>query len=145
MGFGLPAALGAQAACPDATVVCVTGDGSLLHERRRSSRPPSRRSCRSRSLLLDNAGAGHGAPAAGHVLGRAPRGQRRSAARWTGSCVARGFGVAARSVDDADELDDALAETLAEPGPALLRVAIAPDADCLPMFRPGGPAREMVG
>ncbi len=29
MGFGLPAALGAQVANPDATVVCVTGDGSI--------------------------------------------------------------------------------------------------------------------
>ena len=31
MGFGLPAALGAQAAFPAAQVVCVTGDGSLLN------------------------------------------------------------------------------------------------------------------
>ena len=30
MGFGLPAALGAQAAAPDATVVCVSGEGSFL-------------------------------------------------------------------------------------------------------------------
>lgn len=29
MGFGLPAALGAQIACPEQTVICVTGDGSL--------------------------------------------------------------------------------------------------------------------
>src|SRR4051794_18522056 len=30
MGFGLPAAIGAQIAAPDRTVVCVSGDGSLL-------------------------------------------------------------------------------------------------------------------
>lgn len=29
MGYGLPAAMGAQFAAPEATVVCVTGDGSL--------------------------------------------------------------------------------------------------------------------
>jgi len=29
MGFGLPAAMGAQVAEPDATVVCITGDGSI--------------------------------------------------------------------------------------------------------------------
>jgi acetolactate synthase-1/2/3 large subunit len=33
----------------------------------------------------------------------------------------------------------------AEPGPALLRVAIAAEADCLPMFPPGGAARAMIG
>ncbi len=30
MGFGLPAAIGAALAAPDATVVCISGDGSLL-------------------------------------------------------------------------------------------------------------------
>lgn len=29
MGFGLPAAMGVQVACPDKTVVCVTGEGSI--------------------------------------------------------------------------------------------------------------------
>ncbi|MBF0242129.1 MAG: acetolactate synthase large subunit, partial [Desulfamplus sp.] len=29
MGFGLPAAIGAKAACPDKLVVCVAGDGSI--------------------------------------------------------------------------------------------------------------------
>lgn len=30
MGFGLPAAIGAQFACPDATVVTISGDGSIM-------------------------------------------------------------------------------------------------------------------
>ena len=30
MGFGLPAAVGAKVACPDETVICVAGDGSLI-------------------------------------------------------------------------------------------------------------------
>src|SRR5436309_7421694 len=29
MGFGLPAAMGAKVGCPDATVVCISGDGSV--------------------------------------------------------------------------------------------------------------------
>ena len=29
MGFGLPAAMGAKVGCPDATVVCIAGDGSF--------------------------------------------------------------------------------------------------------------------
>ena len=30
MGYGLPAAIGAQIACPDANVINVTGDGSIM-------------------------------------------------------------------------------------------------------------------
>ena len=30
MGFGLPAAMGAKAGCPDQVVACITGDGSLI-------------------------------------------------------------------------------------------------------------------
>src|SRR4029453_17344845 len=30
MGFGLPAAIGAKVACPEDTVVCLAGDGSLV-------------------------------------------------------------------------------------------------------------------
>jgi acetolactate synthase-1/2/3 large subunit len=61
--------------------------------------------------------------------------------------LAAAFGIAARdvAVDDDGGLEDALADTLAELGPALVRVAIEPDADCLPMFWPGGAAREIVG
>jgi acetolactate synthase-1/2/3 large subunit len=59
--------------------------------------------------------------------------------------LARAFGVAARSIGDPDEVEGAMAETLAEDGPALLHVRIAPEANCLPMFRPGGAAREMIG
>ena len=29
MGFGLPAAIGAQAACPDEVIFCISGDGSI--------------------------------------------------------------------------------------------------------------------
>jgi acetolactate synthase-1/2/3 large subunit len=143
MGFGLPAALGAQAACPDATVVCVSGEGSLLLNVQELATAVTE-DLPVKVLLLDNA-----------CLGMVRQQQdmfwsgRRSAVDlgntpdW--AALASAFGVAGRSMSDPDEVEDAIAETLAEPGPALLRVVIAPEADCLPMFRPGGAAREMIG
>jgi acetolactate synthase I/II/III large subunit len=53
--------------------------------------------------------------------------------------------VAGREVDAGGDVEAAMTETLAEPGPALLRVRIDLDDDCLPMFAPGGAAREMMG
>jgi acetolactate synthase-1/2/3 large subunit len=143
MGFGLPAALGAQAAFPQAQVVCVSGDGSLLLNLQELATAVQER-LPVKVILIDNGS-----------LGMVRQQQdmfwegRRAASEFGDSLdwrlLAGGFGVAARSVDDPDELADALEATLAEPGPALLRVAVAPLADCLPMFVPGGPAREMVG
>jgi len=143
MGFGLPAALGAQAAFPERQVVCVSGDGSLLLNLQELATAAQERLA-VKVILIDNA-----------ALGMVRQQQdmfwdgRRAASEFADTMdwrmLAGGFGVAARSVERADDLDEALAATLAEPGPALLRVAVAPLADALPMFVPGGPAREMVG
>jgi len=143
MGFGLPAALGAQTAFPDETVVCVTGDGSLAMNVQELATAVEEE-LPVKIVLLDN--AGYGMVRQQQDLfwdGRRAASALGGALDW--ELVSRGFGVTARSVEDPGALDDALAETLADPGPALLRVAIAPEADCLPMFRPGGPAREMIG
>ncbi len=143
MGFGLPAALGAQAAAPEATVVCVSGDGSFLMNVQELATAVEER-LPVKVLLLDNASLG---------MVRQQQdlfwGGRRTAVDLGSSpdweLLARAFGWAVRSIGDGDEVGDALAETLAEDGPALLHVRIAPEADCLPMFRPGGAAREMIG
>ena len=76
-------------------------------------------------VVLDNALARHGPPAAGHVLGRPPQAVDLGATPdWP--ALARSFGIAGYDGD--------LAAALAEPGPALLRIAIEPEDDCLPMF-----------
>jgi acetolactate synthase-1/2/3 large subunit len=143
MGFGLPAALGAQAAAPGAPVVCVSGEGSFLMNVQELATAVEE-DLAVKVLLLDNASLG---------MVRQQQdlfwGGRRSAVALGASpdweLLARAFGVAVRSVGDGDEVANALAETLDEDGPALLHVRIAPDANCLPMFRPGGAAREMIG
>ncbi len=143
MGFGLPAALGAQAAAPDATVVCVSGEGSFLMNVQELATAVEE-NLPVKVLLLDNASLG---------MVRQQQdlfwGGRRTAVELGASpdweLLARAFGWSVRSIDEGDEIADALAETLAESGPALLHVRISPAANCLPMFRPGGAAREMIG
>jgi acetolactate synthase I/II/III large subunit len=143
MGFGLPAALGAQAACPDAGVVCVTGEGSFLLNVQELATAVAE-ALPVKVLLLDNASLGMVRQQQDMFWsGRRSAVDLGTATDWP--ALAAAFGVAGRSVSEPDEVEDAIAETLAEPGPALLRVTIAPEADCLPMFRPGGAAREMVG
>ncbi|RKQ92819.1 acetolactate synthase large subunit [Solirubrobacter pauli] len=143
MGFGLPAALGAQAAFPGRPVVCVSGEGSFLMNVQELATAVEEQ-LPVKVVLLDNA-----------CLGMVRQQQdmfwegRRSAVNLGASpdwaLLARAFGVSVRSIGDGDEVADALAETLAEDGPAMLHVRIAPEANCLPMFKPGGAAREMIG
>ena len=138
MGFGLPAALGAQAAPPGRPVVCVSGEGSFLMNVQELATAVEEQ------LPVKVAAArqrlpGHGPPAAGPVLERPAHARSTSARAPTGSCSRRAFGWSARSIGEGDEVEDALAETLAEHGPALLHVRIAPEANCLPMFSPAAP------
>jgi acetolactate synthase-1/2/3 large subunit len=138
----LPAAIGAQVARPDATVVCVTGEGSLLLNVQELATAAHER-LPVKLVVLDNGGLGMvrqqqdmfwGGRRSAVDLGATPD--------WT--ALAAAFGIAGHEVELGGDVDAALAATLAEPGPALLRIEIERDADCLPMFRPGGPARNMV-
>ncbi len=143
MGFGLPAALGAQAAFPEAQVVCVSGEGSFLMNVQELATAVTEE-LPVKVVVLDNAS-----------LGMVRQQQdlfwegRRMAVDLGGTpdlvALARAFGVDAYETSDAAELPGALEATLSAPGPALLRIAVEREADCLPMFRPGGAAREMIG
>jgi acetolactate synthase-1/2/3 large subunit len=139
MGFGLPAAIGAQVACPDETVVCVTGEGSLLLNVQELATAAHER-LPVKVVVLDNASLGMVRQQQDMFWG----GRRSAVDLGATPCwpaLAAAFGLAAHDISDLGELPAALAE----PGPALLRIAIDPEADCLPMFRPGGPSREMIG
>src|SRR3954466_8393879 len=126
MGFGLPAALGAQAAAPGRTVVCVSGEGSFLMNVQELATAVEEQ-LPVKVLLLDNA-----------CLGMVRQQQdlfwhgRRSAVDLGASpdweLLARAFSWAVPPTNDTPEVPDALAETLAEDGPALLHVRIAPEA-----------------
>jgi acetolactate synthase I/II/III large subunit len=133
MGFGLPAAIGAQIACPDETVVCVTGEGSLLLNVQELATVAHER-LPVKIVVLDNRCLGmvrqqqdmfYGGRRSEVDLGATPD--------WL--ALARSFGIPAH--------DDLAA--VAAPGPALVHVPIDPDSDCLPMFKPGTPARSMIG
>jgi acetolactate synthase I/II/III large subunit len=143
MGYGLPAALGAQAAHPDATVVCVTGDGSLPMNVQELATAAAE-GLPVKIVLLHNASLGMVRQQQDMLWeGRRVASDLGADVDW--AMLAAAFGVAGRTVDAPGDVADALAATLAEEGPALLDVRIAPEADALPMFFPGTPAREMVG
>ena len=58
--------------------------------------------------------------------------------------IARGFGIRAVDLRQAENPAAALADTLRQPGPCLINVPIAGDENVYPMVPPGRPNRDML-
>jgi len=134
MGFGLPAAMGAQFACPDRTVVLVSGDGSFMMNVQELT-TIARCKLPVKIVLLDNS-----------ALGMVRQWQELFfAERYSEidlsdnpdfAALARVFGIPAQRIDLRSQVDDALTDLLAQPGPALLHVAIDIKANVWPLVPP---------
>ncbi|OWQ88592.1 acetolactate synthase, large subunit, biosynthetic type [Roseateles aquatilis] len=142
MGYGLPAAIGAQIAHPDRTVVCVSGDASILMNLQELATARQHRAA-VKVVLCNN----------GH-MGMVRQWQElHHGERYSHSynaclpdfvAVAKGFGWSARRVERRDELDEALAECLASDEPFFLDVAVAPAENCFPMIPAGKGHQEVM-
>jgi acetolactate synthase I/II/III large subunit len=133
MGFGLPAALGAQAAAPGRQVVCVTGDGSLLMHVQELVTAAAE-DLPVKVVLLDNQSLGMVRAQQDRFYGGAFAAQLGVWPDWPALAGACGL----RVVDSIEEL-------VAGPGPALHHVPIRGDAECLPMVAPGKSTATMIG
>jgi acetolactate synthase-1/2/3 large subunit len=142
MGFGLPAAIGAKVACPDETVVCVAGDGSLIMNIQELA------TCVSENIgvkifLMNNG-----------YMGMVRQWQelfwdRRYSAVEMGASpdwvkLAEAFGATGLFCDKADDLEATMAKALETEGPVLVDVRVAAEENCYPMIPPGNAARDLV-
>ncbi|MBV7485105.1 biosynthetic-type acetolactate synthase large subunit [Bordetella sp. BOR01] len=144
MGYGVPAAIGAQVAHPDKTVVCVSGDASVLMNIQELS-TAMQHDTPVKVVLCNNGYMGmvrqwqeliHG--------GRYSHSYNASLPDFV--ALAKAFGWGAARVDDPARLDEALAQCLAHPGPYFLDVAVAEQENCFPMMPAGeGHHRMMLG
>jgi acetolactate synthase-1/2/3 large subunit len=143
MGFGLPAAIGAALAMPDRTVVCFSGDGSLLMNIQELA-TAAEENVNLKIILLNNERLG---------LVRQQQqlfyGERFHASEFHAKtdfvAIARGFNVAAVDLGRVEDQIAALSQALSEPGPCLIHVPIAAEENVYPMVPPGGANRDMIG
>ncbi len=142
MGFGLPAAMGAQFACPDRTVILVNGDGGFMMNVQELA-TIARCKLPVKIVLIDNS-----------ALGMVRQWQELFfAERYSEidlsdnpdfAALARVFGIPARHIDARDQIEDALADLLAQPGPALLHVTIDIKANVWPLVPPNHANSSML-
>jgi acetolactate synthase-1/2/3 large subunit len=143
MGFGLPAAIGAALAAPDRTVICFTGDGSLLMNIQELATAADH-GVNIKIVLMNN-----------NSLGLVHQQQDLFyAGRIYASCytsqtdflaIARGFGVRAVDLDTAADPKAALRDALCDRGPCLIHATIDVRQKVFPMVPPGAANREMIG
>jgi len=143
MGFGVPAAIGAQIAKPDATVVAITGDGSFQMNSQELA-TISYYKLPIKIVLLDNG-----------YLGMVRQWQEFFfEKRYSYSDLAGGnpdfvkladaYGIPALRVTDRSQVTQALEKALAHNGPFLLDIKIDREENVLPMVPPGSTLRQMV-
>ncbi len=143
MGFGLPAAMGAQVGCPDELVVCLAGDGSLQMNIQELA-TCSDNDIPVKIFLMNNG-----------YLGMVRQWQelfwdRRYSAVDTGEHpdwvkLADAYGAKGMRVTDKSELGDAFKEAIETDGPVLVDVHVTREENTFPMIPAGQAARDMVG
>ncbi|MFW5999619.1 MAG: biosynthetic-type acetolactate synthase large subunit, partial [Halanaerobiaceae bacterium] len=141
MGYGFPAAIGAQAGNPDEVVIDIAGDGSIQMNIQELSTVAAL-NLPVKIVILNNG-----------YLGMVRQWQemffdgRYSATEIPGPDfvkLAESYDVYGRRVESRGEVAPALEEMLAVDGPALLDVVIPAEENVYPMVPPGAPVDNML-
>ncbi len=141
MGYGLPAAIGAQIAWPGRTVVCVSGDASILMNIQELS-TAVQHDAPVKVVLCNNGYMGMVRQWQQLIHGN------RLSHSWNAAlpdfvALARAFGWGAARVDAPHALDAAIDAALDHAGPYFLDVRVEPQENCFPMI-PSGAAHHTV-
>ncbi|WP_253380445.1 acetolactate synthase 2 catalytic subunit [unidentified bacterial endosymbiont] len=142
MGFGLPAAVGAQVARPNDTVICISGDGSFMMNVQELG-TVKRKQLPLKIVLLDN-----------QRLGMVRQWQqlffqeRYSETTLTDNpdflTLASAFGIPGQHITRKDQVEAALDTLLSSEGPYLLHVSIDELENVWPLVPPGASNSQMM-
>ena len=141
MGFGFPAAMGAQAAAPDKNVWCITGDGSFQMNLQElitcvQEQWPVK------ILVLDN-----------NYLGMVRQWQEQFYSRnYSGVDLlnpnfvklAEAYGIESAEATNVSELADAIQKAYSTKGPFLVHARVLKEDNVLPMVAPGASLSETI-
>src|ERR1700758_5140867 len=143
MGFGLPAAMGAKVGCPDQTVVCVAGDGSVQMNMQELA------TCAQEGIAIKVFIMNNG------YLGMVRQWQelfwdKRYSQVDMGQYpdfvkLADAYGAKGIRLEDKTTLVDDMKAALATDGPVLVDVRVTREENVYPMIPAGQAARDMVG
>ena len=142
MGYGLPAAIGAQMAHPQSLVIDVAGDASILMNIQEMSTAVQYR-LPVKVFILNN-----------HYMGMVRQWQQllhgnRLSESYTDSLpdfvkLADAYGATGFRCEKPDQLDDVITKMIETPGPVIVDCEVANLANCFPMIPSGKAHNEML-
>ena len=142
MGYGIPAAVGAQIACPDNLVIAVTGDGSFqmcMHE----LGTILEQELPIKILVFNNTVLGMVRQLQYHYSG-----QRYSGVHFSKTvdfmALAKAYGAAGYQITSKEEAPEILKEAFSNGRFTIVEIAIDPDDLCLPIVLGGHSIDDMV-
>ncbi len=141
MGFAVPAAMGAALARPDEPVWAISGDGGFQMNMQEMATMVQE------GIPVKMAVFNNGYLGMVRQWQQFFHGRRYSATPiWSPDYVrlAEAYGIFGRRVERGDEVDDAVREAIARPGPALVEFLIEQEANVFPMIPPGASLSEPI-
>jgi acetolactate synthase I/II/III large subunit len=143
MGFGLPAAMGAKVGCPDETVICVAGDGSVQMNMQELATCAQERIA-IKVFIMNNGYLGM--VRQWQELFWDKRYSQVEMGEWPDFVkVAEAYGATGLRFEDKNTLVSDMKEAIATDGPVLVDVRVTREENTYPMIPAGKPARDMVG
>jgi acetolactate synthase I/II/III large subunit len=143
MGFGLPAAMGAKVGCPDATVACITGDGSFQMNTQELA-TCAQNGIDVKVFIMNNGYLGMVRQWQelfwDHRYSQVDMGQFPDFVK-----LAEAYGATGMRLTDKATLVEDMKTALATDGPVVVDVRVAAEENVYPMIAPGQAARDMVG
>ncbi len=142
MGYGLPAAIGVQTAHPEALVIDIAGEASILMNMQEMSTAIQHRTP-VKVFILNN-----------EYMGMVRQWQEllhggRYAESYTAALpdfvkLAEAYGAHGIRCSDPGKLDEAIAEMIATPGPVIFDCVVSKEENCFPMIPSGKAHNEML-
>ena len=142
MGYGLPAAMGVQVAHPESTVVCLSGDASIMMNIQEMATLTQYR-LPVKTIILNN-----------KYMGMVRQWQELlHGGRYSESycealpdfdMLATAFGCTGFTIENPADLDAGLERMLTTDGPVLVNALVDVEENCFPMIPSGKPHNEML-
>ena len=144
MGFGVPAAMGAQMALPDEQVICISGDASFQMNLQELG-TLKQYGLNVKIVIINNGWQGMVRQWQEAFYEENYSSSEMAPSQPDFMLLAQAYGIKGMTVDSREGLPDAIAAMLAHDGPVLLNAQVKRNENCYPMVPSNKSNAEMVG